>query len=445
MRTSNLKNRALTIIIAIAISTMLPAWCWAETGVQQHVSFTAVYDNPLTPDVQHKSSGSKRLAASSNVPMCNSIDEAAQIIRSGMAKRQRSMEFRYKFGAYSVESELQQFDVDVMEKAFEYNGVPTEGDYLRWTYGECLRNAEGELEGNYYNLLMTYEFVYYTTAEQEDQVGDGIKAIVKSLDISKVGDYEKAKSIYDYITENIEYDDEGLNNNDINVFTAYGAITNHKAVCQGYALLLYRMLLEQGIDCRLVAADNGYNSAEMGHAWNLIMMNGEYYYADSTWDAELIHGETDGMAAQGSSDEPISYFLKGRTDFKNHQMFTHYYDYIQSVPVAEKAYEMTAKDAKQSVRPTKLSSVTAGKKQLKAKWNKKSIGVDGYEIQCGTSSKFTKGSTKSYKVNNFKTASKKVTKLKSGKKYYVRVRSFRKLGGKTYYSAWSASKTAKVK
>lgn len=440
-----MKKRIIALLIsACVLVAMLPAWCWAETS-PQHVSFTAVYDNQLTPDVHRQASKVKRLAASSNVPVCNSLDEAAKIIRAGMVKRQRSMKFRYKFGAYNTESELNQFDLDVLEKAFEYTGVSTEGEYLRWGYGEVMRNAEGELEGNSYNMLMTYEFTYYTTAEQEEEVATEIKSVVKSLDISKVGDYEKAKSIYDYITENIYYDDEGLNNGDINVFTAYGAITNHRAVCQGYALLLYRMMLEQGIDCRVVAADNGISSTEMGHAWNLVMMNGKYYYADPTWEAELIHGETDGLAAIGTENGPISYFLRGTKDFKNHQMFTNIYDYIRSVPVAEKAYEMTEKDAKQSVRPTQLISVTAGKKQLKSKWNKKSIGVNGYEIQCSTSSKFAKGNTKTYKVKNYKTTSKTITKLKSGKKYYVRVRSYRKLGNKTYYSKWSTSKKTNVK
>lgn len=439
------KRFTIILLSVFIVVAMLPTWCWAETRLSQHVSFTAVYDNQLTPDVHRKTSKVKRLATSSDVPVCNSLDEAADIIRTGMVKRQRSIKFRYKFGAYNVESEVNQFDFDVLEKVCEYTGVSTEGDYLRWNYGECLRNAEGELEGNVYNMLMTYEFSYYTTAEQENKVATSINTVVKSLDISEVGDYEKVKSIYDFITENIYYDDEGLKNDDINVFTAYGAITNHKAVCQGYALLLYRMLLEQGINCRVVAADNGISSAEMGHAWNLIMLNGKYYYADSTWEAELVHGETDGLATQDIGDEPISYFLKGKKDFKNHQIFTNIYDYIRPVPVAENAYKMTEKDAKQSVRPTQLGIVTAGKKQLNVKWGKKPVGVDGYEVQCGTSSKFIKSNTKTYKLRNYKTTSKKITKLKSGKKYYVRVRSYRKLGNKTYYSKWSAYKKTKVK
>ena len=38
----------------------------------------------------------------------------------------------------------------------------------------------------------------------------------------------------------------------------------------------------------------------------------------------------------------------------------------------------------------------------------------------------------------------KLTGLKSGKRYYVQVRTFKRIGKKTYTSAWSAKKSAQV-
>ena len=38
-----------------------------------------------------------------------------------------------------------------------------------------------------------------------------------------------------------------------------------------------------------------------------------------------------------------------------------------------------------------------------------------------------------------------LTGLKRGKTYYVRIRAWKKVGGTTYYSAWSGVKSAKVK
>ena len=44
-----------------------------------------------------------------------------------------------------------------------------------------------------------------------------------------------------------------------------------------------------------------------------------------------------------------------------------------------------------------------------------------------------------------RTTSKNITKLKAKKKYYIRVRSYKKVGKTTYYSGWSKAKTVKTK
>ena len=41
--------------------------------------------------------------------------------------------------------------------------------------------------------------------------------------------------------------------------------------------------------------------------------------------------------------------------------------------------------------------------------------------------------------------SKSITKHAGKKKYYVRIRTYKKVSGKNYYSAWSKSKTVKTK
>ena len=63
-------------------------------------------------------------------------------------------------------------------------------------------------------------------------------------------------------------------------------------------------------------------------------------------------------------------------------------------------------------------------------------------------SKFTKKATKVKTVKATTSAGKKctlkVSKLKAGKKYYVQVRTYKKVGGKTYYSSWSKAKAVKA-
>lgn len=93
----------------------------------------------------------------------------------------------------------------------------------------------------------------------------------------------------------------------------------------------------------------------------------------------------------------------------------------------------------------KLTSLTALKgHKIKAKWNKCSTSATGYQIYWAKDKKFkkivakttTKGRSKvTYTGKNF-------TK---GRKYYVRIRAYKKAGGKTYYGPWSniKAKTAK--
>ena len=73
-----------------------------------------------------------------------------------------------------------------------------------------------------------------------------------------------------------------------------------------------------------------------------------------------------------------------------------------------------------------------------------SARVNGYQILLATNSKFTAGK-KTVNVKGFNKSSKKVTKLKAGKKYYIKIRTYMTVGGKTYWSPWSKAKTVKVK
>ena len=52
---------------------------------------------------------------------------------------------------------------------------------------------------------------------------------------------------------------------------------------------------------------------------------------------------------------------------------------------------------------------------------------------------------KTVKIAKKTTVKKTVAKLTKGKTYYVRIRSVKKVSGRTYYSAWSAKKKVKVK
>lgn len=89
-----------------------------------------------------------------------------------------------------------------------------------------------------------------------------------------------------------------------------------------------------------------------------------------------------------------------------------------------------------------VKKVSASKKAFKVNWYKNTTQTTGYEIQYSTNSKFKSENT-TVNVKSNKTSSKTVKNLKKNKKYYVRMRTYKKVNGKKYYSSWS--KTLKVK
>ncbi len=98
--------------------------------------------------------------------------------------------------------------------------------------------------------------------------------------------------------------------------------------------------------------------------------------------------------------------------------------------------------AKLTPDKTAFKKVKAGKKSVSLKWTKKTKNTTGYIIEYSTNKKFKKAKRITVKSN--KTVKKTVKKLKSKKQYYFRIRTYKKVGKKKYYSTWSKVKKVKI-
>jgi len=111
---------------------------------------------------------------------------------------------------------------------------------------------------------------------------------------------------------------------------------------------------------------------------------------------------------------------------------------------------VTTKDGKKTasckvkVVPKTPSPVTLAnvKKGIKVSW-KKDSSVSGYQIQYSTSSGFKAGNKK-VTVKSAETTQKTLTGLQSKTRYYVRIRTYKTVDGKNYYSSWSSKKSIKT-
>ncbi|MCF0141142.1 MAG: fibronectin type III domain-containing protein, partial [Mogibacterium sp.] len=86
-------------------------------------------------------------------------------------------------------------------------------------------------------------------------------------------------------------------------------------------------------------------------------------------------------------------------------------------------------------------SFTAKWKQQKAKMPKSR--VTGYQVRYSTEPAMAYAKYKN--VKKYSKTSLKVKKLQAKTTYYVQVRTYMNVGGRTYYSAWSGVKSVKTK
>ncbi|WP_274652661.1 transglutaminase domain-containing protein [Paenibacillus humicola] len=119
-------------------------------------------------------------------------------------------------------------------------------------------------------VRVTYRESAVQTQEVDSRVGLLLKQIVKP----GMSQADTVKAIHDWIVLHTAYDVT------LKRYTAYDALTSGTAVCQGYALLAYRMLQQAGIESRIVegSVDSG------SHVWNLVHIGRQWYHMDVTWD-----------------------------------------------------------------------------------------------------------------------------------------------------------------
>ena len=134
------------------------------------------------------------------------------------------------------------------------------------------------------NLIFSYNVKYLGTKNEVEQQKLQLEAAASravAQTEASMSDLEKALAVHDYLIQNCEYDYDRLNNGSLPQVshTAYGALVNKMAVCDGYGnAYCYIMKDKLGISCEMVS------SPSMNHAWNLIEIEGKWYHVDNTWD-----------------------------------------------------------------------------------------------------------------------------------------------------------------
>ncbi len=164
-------------------------------------------------------------------------------------------------------------DLDVLKKAYEavkadYGGLFWFTGYTYVTYFE---------DDNVTVMAIKFSPQFTMTKEEKEQKQAEIDAVADQWlagSETLTDDYEKTKFVYETLINNVDYNVYSLENqNIISVFL------NQSTVCQGYACAASYLLDRLGVQSTIITGEaNGE-----AHAWNLVLVNGAYYYMDVTW------------------------------------------------------------------------------------------------------------------------------------------------------------------
>lgn len=166
------------------------------------------------------------------------------------------------------------------------------------------------------NSVYAVYYYSYTTKEQNKLQN----SIIENAIVSFTGtDYDKILAAHEYLRSHVNYND----NDTYLVHTAYGALVNKQAVCEGYAKAYKLLLNAMGIECDVVI--------NADHAWNVVCLDGEWYLVDVTND------DTNGG---------LMYFLLGQDELTGDGNAAKYFGYNDNSntdvrTLSEYSYEKT--------------------------------------------------------------------------------------------------------
>lgn len=154
------------------------------------------------------------------------------------------------------------------------------------------------------NYLMDYETIVDAKAAVKAKVDE-----IVSNAPSDATQFELELYAHDYIADNCEYDNESASTQNVsdNSGNIYGVLIEGKAVCEGYARAFQLICKRLGIECVniLGISDN------VSHMWNCVMIDGEWYQIDVTWD--------DNEEEQNGLTRYLFFNLNDEAMYKDHQ------------------------------------------------------------------------------------------------------------------------------
>lgn len=221
-----------------------------------------------------------------NKDLVENYEEYYNLVKEGIA----SYESQIVVDVKNYDPDIFNGDVinDILEDNVEFLGNFGDTRIMLDNYGIFVRVI---LEPKYYETKEVLE-------NRDIEVNKKIDEIIKELITPEMKDYEKEKVIHDYIVNNCKYDERYFSGNmPRESYTAYGALIEEVAVCQGYAVAMDKLLKAAGIDTMIILgeAKDEETNKYISHSWNLVKFEDEYYHLDATWNDPIMEDGSDSL------------------------------------------------------------------------------------------------------------------------------------------------------
>ncbi len=127
------------------------------------------------------------------------------------------------------------------------------------------------------SIMLSYYFGGDKTqiAIKKRQVDAELASLLEGV-TGSMSAFERERILHDRLIKRVTYD----LNAGAHIRSLYGTLVEGKAVCEGYARTLQRLLYLAGIPCLIV---RGTGNGE-AHAWNMVQLEGQWYQVDATWN-----------------------------------------------------------------------------------------------------------------------------------------------------------------
>lgn len=174
-------------------------------------------------------------------------------------------------------------DKDIRNEIYKDTGKPNEGHTMSaFTVGggnllaencsDGIKYSDGGYKGYY-----SGNGGYGDRRDRYQKATKKLDELIKSLNLDGKSDYDKFKAVTNWIVSNVRYDED---NETKYQHDLTGVVLDGLAVCDGYAGTFYYMANAVGLNA--LFEDGITNSNRIRHAWNLVQIDGTYYYVDPT-------------------------------------------------------------------------------------------------------------------------------------------------------------------